>query len=108
MPHPQPHPAQPEEPTTSTVPSAPATTPTVQPHQDLDGRSPDLLHGRWYSTEELAELLRVDASTLRRWRTQTPPQGPPFVPIAGRRTLYSDADVQAWLTARRIDTVLAA
>jgi hypothetical protein len=30
------------------------------------------------------------------------------VPIAGRRILYSDSDVQVWLAARRIDPVLAA
>jgi len=24
---------------------------------------------RWYSTEELAELLGIDPSSLRRWRT---------------------------------------
>ncbi|WP_328912512.1 MULTISPECIES: helix-turn-helix transcriptional regulator [unclassified Streptomyces] len=115
MPHPHPHPAQPGQPATptATAPAAPVSPgPAVQPDQTPD-RTPDtpppgLLHGRWYSTEELAALLGVDASTLRRWRTATPLQGPPFVPIGGRRTLYSDTDVQTWLSARRIDPALAA
>jgi len=35
--------------------------------------------GYRYSSKELAELLHVDASTIRRWRTSNPPQGPAFV-----------------------------
>ena len=40
---------------------------------------------RWYSTEELAELLGIDPSSLRRWRTAQPLQGPPFVRLSARR-----------------------
>ncbi|WP_371500216.1 helix-turn-helix domain-containing protein [Kitasatospora sp. NBC_00374] len=61
----------------------------------------DLLHSGWYSTEELATLLTVDPSTLRRWRSATPPQGPPFVQIAPRLYLYSIPDTQVWLAQRR-------
>jgi uncharacterized protein YjcR len=32
----------------------------------------DLLDGGWFTTEELAEMLGVDPSTLRRWRTARP------------------------------------
>jgi predicted DNA-binding transcriptional regulator AlpA len=76
--------------------------------RDLRCSASEPPHIRWYSTEELAKLLRVDASTLRRWRTQTPPQGPPFVHLAGRRTLYSEADVHAWIAERRVDPAQAA
>jgi hypothetical protein len=38
----------------------------------------DLLDGGWFTTEELAGMLGVDPSTLRRWRTARPPQGPPL------------------------------
>jgi hypothetical protein len=58
---------------------------------------------RWYTTEELAELLKVDASSLRRWRTACPLQGPPFVRVSARRTIYNAADVEAWLIDRRVD-----
>jgi DNA-binding transcriptional regulator YiaG len=34
-----------------------------------------LLTGRWLTTEELAQLLGVDSSTVRRWRTSRPVQG---------------------------------
>ncbi|MDT0347128.1 helix-turn-helix transcriptional regulator [Streptomyces litchfieldiae] len=69
---------------------------------------PDLLHGGWYSTDEVADLIGVDASTLRRWRTASPPQGPPFVRLTTRVTMYSVPDVQAWLASRRIDPAKAA
>ena len=62
----------------------------------------------WYSTEELAELLGVDPSSVRRWRTAQPPQGPPFVKVSPRRTIYSITDVEAWLRKRRVDPSPAA
>lgn len=65
--------------------------------------SVDLLLGRWYSTEELAELLGVDPSSVRRWRTARPPQGPPFVRVSARVTMYSSTDVETWLRSRRVD-----
>ncbi|MBV9023112.1 MAG: helix-turn-helix domain-containing protein [Streptomycetaceae bacterium] len=61
-----------------------------------------------YSTQELARLLGVDASTLRRWRTARPPQGPPFIRLSPRRIVYRACDVQQWLANHRIDPALAA
>ncbi|EMD23434.1 hypothetical protein C791_7260 [Amycolatopsis azurea DSM 43854] len=55
------------------------------------------------STEEVAALLHVDPSTVRRWRTAKPPQGPPFVPLSERVIVYSAADVDTWLRSRRVD-----
>jgi hypothetical protein len=72
------------------------------------GAAPDLLHNGWYTTEEVAALIGVDASTLRRWRTATPMQGPPFVRLTSRVTMYSVPDVQTWLASRRIDPGQAA
>ena len=69
---------------------------------------PDLLQGEWYTTEDLADLLGVDPSTLRRWRTARPAQGPPFVRLTSRVTMYSSHDVQRWLESRRIDPERAA
>lgn len=63
---------------------------------------------RWCSTEEVAAMLGLDPSTLRRWRTHEPIQGPPFSRLSPRLTLYSLADVRAWLAARRIDPGRAA
>ena len=54
------------------------------------------------STEELAELLDVDPSTIRRWRTLQPLQGPPFIQISDRVVKYATADVELWLSARRV------
>jgi hypothetical protein len=48
-------------------------------------------------------LLKVDASSVRRWRTARPLQGPPFVRVSARRTIYNAADVDAWLHNRRVD-----
>jgi predicted DNA-binding transcriptional regulator AlpA len=58
---------------------------------------------KFLTTAELAALLGRDPSTLRRWRTGRPPQGPPFLRLSGRVTLYDLADVEAWLNRRRVD-----
>ncbi|QEU97069.1 DNA-binding protein [Streptomyces kanamyceticus] len=55
----------------------------------------------WYSTSDLAACLHVDASTLRRWRTARPPQGPPFVSFSERVLMYSALDVEEWLHSHR-------
>ena len=69
---------------------------------------PELLDGAWYTTEELAAFLGVDPSTVRRWRTANPPQGPPFVRLSERVVIYSARDVEAWLRKRRTDPESAA
>ena len=68
----------------------------------------DLLDGEWLSTEELARLLGVDPSAIRRWRTARLAQGPPFVRLSSRVTVYSPADVRRWLERRRTDPERAA
>lgn len=60
-------------------------------------------HGYWYSSKELAELLHVDASTIRRWRTSRPPRGPAFARVSNRVYVYNSNDVEAWLASRRVD-----
>jgi predicted DNA-binding transcriptional regulator AlpA len=55
------------------------------------------------TTEELANLLGVDPSTIRRWRTAQPIQGPPFIRLSERVTMYRIDDVEQWLNSRRID-----
>jgi predicted DNA-binding transcriptional regulator AlpA len=79
----------------------------MDPSHDVDNVA-DLLGGRWYSTEELANLLGVDASSIRRWRTSRPVQGPPFVKLSSRVTLYNARDVERWLHTRRVDPGRAA
>ncbi|MER6097492.1 helix-turn-helix domain-containing protein [Streptomyces sp. NPDC001728] len=70
--------------------------------------SPDLIAGKWLTTDEFAGILNVDPSTLRRWRTARPPQGPPFVRMSDRITLYSATDVELWLRSRRVEPEQAA
>ncbi len=53
------------------------------------------------TTEDVARMLRLDPSTLRRWRTAHPVQGPPFVQISERVTVYRPEDVDEWLLSRR-------
>ncbi|WP_235926569.1 helix-turn-helix transcriptional regulator [Actinokineospora pegani] len=62
-----------------------------------------MIDGRWYTTEQLARLLHVDASTVRRWRTLEPFYGPAFVRVSDRVVVYAAADVEAWLWSRRTD-----
>ncbi|WP_308368762.1 helix-turn-helix domain-containing protein [Streptomyces sp. ISL-36] len=70
--------------------------------------SSDLAAGKWLTTDELAGILNVDPSTLRRWRTARPRQEPPFVPVSSRLILYSAIDVEHWLRSRRVDPEQAA
>ena len=44
---------------------------------------------------EAAEVIRVSARTLRRWRVQG--TGPPVAGYAGRRALYRRSELLAWL-----------
>ena len=59
------------------------------------------------TTEQLARLLGVDPSSVRRWRTSTPVQGPPFIRMSDRVVKYRRADVQRWLDSRRVDPEVA-
>lgn len=73
-----------------------------------DALHPTRLYGGWLSTEELATLLNVDSSTVRRWRTQEPLAGPPFVRLSERVVIYSAVDVEDWLAVVRTDPRSAA
>jgi predicted site-specific integrase-resolvase len=48
---------------------------------------------------EAAEVIRVSARTLRRWRAKG--TGPPVAGYAGRRALYRRSDLLSWLTRER-------
>lgn len=77
------------------------------PHTTMGEQGPadsaaELLSSAWMTTEELAVQLKVDASTVRRWRTSRPPQGPPFVKLSGRVTIYNVRDVEGWLGRHRV------
>ncbi|RDI68449.1 helix-turn-helix transcriptional regulator [Nocardia pseudobrasiliensis] len=61
-----------------------------------------LLHQRMYTTGEVAELLGVDTSTLRRWRRARPVQGPGFVRLSDRVAIYPESDIDAYLEARHV------
>ena len=75
-----------------------AITVTVPASADSEGERGSAL----LTTEELALMLRVDPSTIRRWRASSPPMGPPYIHHSGRVTKYLLTDVQRWLTDRRI------
>lgn len=62
-----------------------------------EGTAPGLL-----TTEELARMLRVDPSNVRRWRTARPAQGPPFIQLSERVIMYAIEDVRDWLASRRV------
>ena len=63
---------------------------------------------RYLATEEVAALIGVDPSTLRRWRTSRPMQGPPFIRVSESVIRYNLTDVREWLLSRRIDPAKAA
>jgi hypothetical protein len=59
------------------------------------------------TTEQLARMLGVDPSSVRRWRTSTPIQGLPFIRMSDRVVKYRRADVERWLDNRRVDPEVA-
>jgi len=61
-----------------------------------------------WTTEELARYLRVDPSSVRRWRTAQPVQGPPFIRLSERVVMYRREDVAAWLETLRVVPQVAA
>lgn len=46
------------------------------------------------TTTEAAEVLRISAITLHRWRKAR--KGPPFIPM-GRKVYYRRTDLEAWI-----------
>ena len=55
----------------------------------------DLTHkGQWLTTAEAAQVLRLSASTLHRWRGQR--KGPKCVRF-GSKAYYRPADIDAWI-----------
>jgi hypothetical protein len=67
-----------------------------------------LIDEQWFTTEQLANVLNVDSSTLRRWRTSTPMRGPAFVRLSSRVAMYSAHDVEVWLRSHRVEPGRAA
>ena len=55
----------------------------------------------FYTTEEMAKILKVDPSTLRRWRRLKIPKGPKATCISERTWRYYHADFAEWLNRRR-------
>ena len=51
----------------------------------------------FYTTAEIAKILRVDPSTLRRWRRQEPPSGPRAKRLSERSWRYYHSDLIEWL-----------
>ena len=76
--------------------------------QSVSEHQLEMLYGEWLTTKQLARLIRIDPSTLRRWRTGRPAQGPPFVRMSDQVTVYCAADVERWLASRRVDPGAAA
>ena len=48
-------------------------------------------------TEEVSAIIRVPVGTLRRWRCQVPPVGPPSFPLNGFRVVYRMSKLREWV-----------
>ncbi len=62
---------------------------------------------RVLTVAETAAFLGVDESVLKYWR-RTKRLGPPFVALGQKTVGYRLADLEAWLAARRTDTMVSA
>lgn len=54
------------------------------------------------TTDEVAELIRVDISTLKRWRAAG--KGPSYIRIGEDKILYRRATIETWLDERTVRT----
>ncbi|QIS19554.1 helix-turn-helix transcriptional regulator [Nocardia terpenica] len=61
-----------------------------------------LLNQHLYTTGQVAKLLGVDESTLRRWRRATPIQGPGFIHLSQRVVMYPADDLETYLQSRHV------
>ncbi|TPG13181.1 helix-turn-helix domain-containing protein [Sphingomonas oligophenolica] len=52
------------------------------------------------TTAETAPRLRINASTLERWRGAS--KGPAWLRLGGR-IYYQETDVEAWIERQRVD-----
>jgi len=66
-------------------------------HAERPGPGPDR---GFMTTEEVAGYLRTSPATVRFWRYRD--YGPPSLKV-GRRVLYAEADVEAWLKRVRLE-----
>jgi predicted site-specific integrase-resolvase len=57
--------------------------------------------GRYFTTAEVAERLRVCTKTLERWRQNG--YGPRFLQL-GKRALYSESSLAEWEAARTMSS----
>ncbi|MFD0261777.1 helix-turn-helix domain-containing protein [Kitasatospora indigofera] len=85
-----------------TVP-APHTPPAASVCICADAGTPTVL----YTNEEAARILKVSVTTLRRWRSQEPAQGPAFIRIGGRIS-YRHQDLADYLSNNRVVPGVAA
>ena len=58
----------------------------------------DAQHGTLYNTTEAASYLRLSRSCLAKWRCSG--GGPEYI-LAGRKVLYAQVVLDAWLASRR-------
>ncbi|GAB2727702.1 helix-turn-helix domain-containing protein [Nocardia thraciensis] len=67
-----------------------------------DGIQHVLLNQPMYTPAEVAKLLGVDTSTLRRWRRATPAQGTGIHSSVGTGREISASDLEEYLESRHI------
>jgi predicted site-specific integrase-resolvase len=52
------------------------------------------------NTQQAAELLGIEASTLRGWKAER--RGPPFIQLSPRCVRYSEDDILSYAAERRV------
>lgn len=55
---------------------------------------------KFLTTEELSEILKIPARTLRFWRKEN--RGPPWLKM-GRSVKYRESEVSEWVNKQRRD-----
>jgi excisionase family DNA binding protein len=59
----------------------------------------ELLTAELLTTQQVANILKVSAPTLQRWRTEG--NGPRWIQV-GRSVRYRPADIQSWIERQAV------
>ena len=73
----------------------------IQNPRQVIGQVTEVIYGQNFDGKGAAKRLKVAEQTLANWRHLR--KGPAYIKMSGGKIIYREADLDAYLNARRID-----